>query len=164
MRTQEELPVEEQKKEFAERLNKLLADEYVLMNKTSTCLFKSSSPAFQKVPQIVYEELKKNVQEILAMLKRKKLNALISINDILSNTRLNNNIDFSSKASLFSILINDHSSIANNIDKDLSKGKAGSDLELRKLFETIKKRHQLIEEKLNDYFTWAFKTYTRKSA
>jgi predicted AlkP superfamily phosphohydrolase/phosphomutase len=69
----------------------LLADEYILMNRTSSCLLDAASPFINiknNFFQGIYDDLKRSSEQVATALKEKTENVAITINDIVSNTSI----------------------------------------------------------------------------
>ena len=130
-------------------LDELLADEYVLMNKTVNLLLCLPIVPEKEVPETVYDELKKNVKDITAFLKLNAHSTNLSINNFLEKTRLASMPTIESCYAWFQHIINDHQFIVLRIDEMLSILENNDDV--YQIFKQIKKRHTAILSFLNNY-------------
>lgn len=95
-------------------LKRLLADEFILMNKIASCLMDNSSPFYNSsntALQKIHDIVKANSETISAQLKQLTKSLLLSISDILQNTSLKKNISFKNKAAVVHTLQSDNSTI-----------------------------------------------------
>ena len=102
-----------------QHFDELLADEYVLMNKTVNLLLSLPLVPEAVVPETVYDELKKNIKEITAFLKSYELPIHLSINNFLEKTRLISSPVLISCAAWFQHILSDHHFIISRINEAL---------------------------------------------
>lgn len=132
-----------------QHLDELLADEYVLMNKTVNLLLCLPIVPEQEVPETVYDELKKNVRDITAFLKAQALSINLSINNLLEKTRLISTPALTGCYAWFQHIIADHHFIIARINEAL--GSLTNEDYVYPVFEKIKERHCAIISFLENY-------------
>lgn len=129
--------------------NELLADEYVLMNKTVNLLLCLPIVPEPKFPEAIYDELKKNIKEITAFLKSQELPIQLSINNFLEQTRLASSPAITSCAAWFNHIISDHQFIIARISEALLC--LTTEDEVHPVFNVIRERHEGIVSYLLAY-------------
>lgn len=130
-------------------LDHLLADEYVLMNKTVNLLLSLPIVPAKEVPEKLYDELKKNVKEITVFLKANHQPVNISINNFLEKTRLTPLPNTSGWYAGFQLLQHDHQYLINRISEVLHF--LTSEDETYIFFEKILNRHEDINVNLYEF-------------
>ena len=146
---QEALPTPITSLYIHQHLDELLADEYVLMNKTVNLLLCLPIVPGQDVPEKIYDELKKNVKDITAFLKAQALSINLSINNFLEKTRLISSPPLTGCFEWFQHIISDHHFIIARIDEALSSLTYKDYVYI--VFEKIKVRHSAIVFFLENY-------------
>lgn len=130
-------------------LDELLADEYVLMNKTVNLLLSLAIVPEPEVPEKVYDELKKNIKDITSFLKSHELPFQLSINNFLEKTRLTSTPVLTSSAAWFQHILSDHHFIIIRINEALNCLTTID--ETYPVFNDIKLRHHKIVVFLSEY-------------
>ncbi|MCY7420820.1 MAG: hypothetical protein LH478_03645 [Chitinophagaceae bacterium] len=130
-------------------LDELLADEYVLMNKTVNLLLCLPIVPEKEVPEMVYDQLKKNVKDITTFIKANALSINLSINNFLEKTRLSSTPTLNGCYAWFQHIIADHQFIISRIDEVLSF--LQNEDEVYHFFKQIRERHTAISGFLNHY-------------
>ena len=138
---------------LANQLNPLLADEYILMNKTVTFLLNMNSTPPKEMVEQVYDELKKNVSEVKQVLQSKLDGVTLSIDDFINNTRLQTHSKFTSQVALFELLIADHHFIVSNLNAIIN---GPHEDDIASVMTGIKNRHLTIAERLRFYLQQTF--------
>ncbi len=146
---QEEFALSTLPNNIHQHLDELLADEYVLMNKTVNLLLSLPIVPEPDVPEKVYDELKKNIKEILAFLKSHELPIHLSIDNFLEKTRLISTSVIISCAAWFQHILSDHHFIIARINEALNCLTTID--EAYPVFENIKLRHHKIVAFLSEY-------------
>jgi DNA-binding ferritin-like protein len=137
----------------------LLADEYVLMNKTSTCLLDPSSPFSNDnnaVFQSIYNDLKKSTEQIMEILRDRSNQVLVSINEILKNTQLKNSSLLKSRVAAIEILLDDHLKVIKFLDRAIEKFAHLSGDKSIQVFKALKDKHNITCVKLHKYLKEIF--------
>lgn len=141
------------KTSLANQLKPLLADEYILMNKTVTFLLNMQSTPAKEMVEQVYDELKKNVSEVKLILQNIMAGLTISIDDFIANTRLQTHSKFTSQVALFELLIADHHFIVTKLNAVI---KEPHEEEIVQVITGIKNRHITIADRLRFYLQQTF--------
>ena len=140
-------------------LERLLADEYILLNKASHCLLDSSSPfAGETSPlfQTLHQQLKTNTEIITELLKRKRSWLSFSINDIISKTHLKNTSTSSSKVGTVEMLLDDHFRVIKQVDEVMEKFSVEMQSEEVLLLKQVREQHLSICSTFRDYLKELF--------
>ena len=140
-------------------LDELLADEYVLMNKTVNLLFSLDVVPEPEVPEKVYDELKKNIKDITSFLKLHELPFHLSINNFLEKTRLTSTPVITNCAAWFQHILSDHQYIISRINEVLNCLTTID--ETYTVFNDIKLRHLKIVAFLSEYMEQVKKVFLR---
>ena len=102
----------------------LLADEFIIMNKTSSCLLDPSSPFINfksKLFQNIYDEVKRNRELVASALKQKSSTIRLTINEIVTNTSLKKaNINWKSKVAVLETLLADNQLVLAKLDETIT--------------------------------------------
>jgi Na+/phosphate symporter len=104
-------------------LRGLLADHYILLNKTSYCILDTDSPFDTSgitILQRLYEQIKNNAQQLNELIKNRLLTSARSMNDILYNTQLKKQVNNLSKVAIIDMLLDDLLRV-NNYSENLLK-------------------------------------------
>lgn len=148
METTTDPALQETREYLVKTLRGILADEYVLMNKTSCYLWDSSSPFFgtssNKIFHKVYDELKKNVEAISEVLKTKTSRVFLSVDDIISGTRLKKSRFFQSKVAAVEMLIKDHRTVIQHLEDSINEFAFTVESECVSLFKMLRDNHEKI--------------------
>lgn len=139
----------------ANQLNQLLADQYILMNKTVDFLLHMSSTPPVKMVEIIYDQLRVNVNLITDYLKKHSYTVNISIENFLNNTRLQTAAKDNGHAATFESLIADHYYVAGELDADMN-GQTNADVQLMETFSFIKIRHEQMAATLRSHLNQKF--------
>lgn len=111
---------QEKKEQLITGLKCLLADEYILLNKTSFCLLDDNSPFANnglKLFQQLVEEVRVNIELVKEILHKQSEKVSLSIDDIISNTQLKKQENYQSKVSAIEVFLDDHFKIIQLIEK-----------------------------------------------
>ncbi|HEX8331428.1 MAG TPA: hypothetical protein VF622_02330 [Segetibacter sp.] len=130
----------------------LLADEFIIMNKTSSCLLDASSPFISLNNyffQNLYDEVKRNSELVTSALKQKTKNVCITINDIVTNTSLTKkDINWKSKVAVLETLLADNLVVLSRLDEVITDLTVYSEKECKAVFATVRESHRRICMKL----------------
>jgi DNA-binding ferritin-like protein len=131
-------------------LKGVLADEYVLMNKTASYLSDPSSPFLghntHKLFQKIYEELKRNAEAISVVLKRKTNDVFLSLNEIVVRTRIKKTEFFSSRVAAIEMLIRDHTTVIRFLEDVINEFAFTIETDCVELFKMLREAHTEICE------------------
>jgi hypothetical protein len=149
----------------------ILADEYMIMNKTSgfirDCSSKNEKPD-SKLLNDIYEDLKNNAAYINCVLKKKGERVFLSINDIISSTRLKKSQLPESRIASIEMLIEDHLSIIQHLEEAINDFAFTVENDCLILFKKLRDIHKKIIGKFKNYtkeiFTYKRVCYDQKPA
>jgi DNA-binding ferritin-like protein len=131
-------------------LNSLLADEYILMNKTITFLCNLIPAPSKEMIEQLYDDLKTNVDKIKQLLKARKAVSNLSITSFLTNTGLQTDIKSTSPIPAFEMLIADHDFIQKSITGYINEPEEHGDDVIQELV-AMNKIHTTIKGRLRFY-------------
>jgi DNA-binding ferritin-like protein len=130
----------------------LLADEYILMNRTSSCLLDAASPFVNiknNIFQGIYDDLKRSSEQVAIALKKKTENIAITINDIVSNTSIKKkDINWRSKVAVLETLVADNQVVISRLDEVITDLTIYKETESLTIFNQIRQTHRRICVKL----------------
>jgi hypothetical protein len=126
----------------------LLADEFIIMNKSSNCLLDVSSP-FSGINnnffQTLYKDVKRNSELLTAALKQKGKNVCITIDDIVTHTSLNKkDINWKSKVAILESLLADNLVVLSKLDEIITDLTIYSEREFIVVFTKVRESHRRI--------------------
>jgi hypothetical protein len=126
----------------------LLADEFIIMNKTSSCLLDASSP-FRDLNnfffQNIYDEVKKNSELVTSSLRQKAKNVCITINDIVTNTSLTRkDINWKSKVAVLETILADNLVVLSKLDEVITDLTIYREKEYKAVFSMVRESHRRI--------------------
>ena len=137
---------------ISECLNALLADHYILMNKTSLLLIEDNVYNIQHHLDATYADLKKNVAAIVEFCRNNQAQVSISINNFLHHTRLIANTPVKNVESFIEQLLLDYETTINNTHEDhagcKSEGVNASEL-LYSITSLLKNNLIVLQKSLN---------------
>lgn len=137
-------------------LKKLLADEFILMNKTTACSLNDASPFADEPSGIfleVYEKLKHNSEMISAFLKTRSALSL-SITEIVSNTSLKNHaINRLGKVAIIENFLSDNKQMLSNMNETISELVLYGEQECATMLKQVNDTHKTIINKYNKFLS-----------
>jgi hypothetical protein len=124
----------------------LLADEFIIMNKTSSCLLDASSPFLNNnIFQAIYDDVKNNSALITSALKQKTKSLSITINDIVTNTSLKKrSTNGKSKVAVLETLLADNLVVLSRLDEVITDLTIYTEKEPLVVFSRVRESHRRI--------------------